>query len=308
MTAQDPDFYTRDLFNAIDKGDFPSWDVKAQIITPDQAEKYPINIFDVTKTLPEIDFPLRSFGKITLNRNPDDFFTEVEQAAFSPTSIVPGWEPSPDPGKWHFRKDAKPLHWQTVHIVLQTRLFAYGNTQRYRLGVNFLQLPINAPIYSFTPLQRDGANDTSKGYGKIPPYLPTSLESKPTLAAQYIQPDHEKWIGTAVNFASELDDKADFEQPRDFWNNVLGGQPGQQAAFVYNVSVHLCNAIKDVRMAAYGKWILDRALGIGGWCGATDMFAKVDPNLAMQIMIATEARAKMDGTAEGGDPSLDRTD
>jgi catalase len=99
MTAQNPDFYTEDLFNAIDSGDFPSWDVKAQIITPDQAEKYPINIFDVTKTLPKTDFPLISFGKITLNRNPDDFFTEVEQAAFSPTSIVPGWEPSPDPGK-----------------------------------------------------------------------------------------------------------------------------------------------------------------------------------------------------------------
>lgn len=98
MTAgMDPDYQTRSLYDDIEKGNFPSWDVYAQIIDPQQAMKYPIDIFDPTKTLPFADFPLRKFGRITLNRNVDNFFAEQEQAAFSPTNVVPGWALSPDP-------------------------------------------------------------------------------------------------------------------------------------------------------------------------------------------------------------------
>lgn len=95
----DPDYMTRSLYEDIEEGKFPSWDVYGQIISPEVAEKYSVNIFDPTKTLPSNDFPYRPFGRIVLNRNVADQFAEVEQAAFSPTNVVPGWALSPDPSK-----------------------------------------------------------------------------------------------------------------------------------------------------------------------------------------------------------------
>lgn len=100
LTGKDPDAFTRDLFDSIALGNYPSWDVFAQIIPPDQAEKYSVdkvNIFDPTKTWPKCDWPLINFGKITLNRNPETEFGEVEQVSFNPTAIVPGWDVSADP-------------------------------------------------------------------------------------------------------------------------------------------------------------------------------------------------------------------
>jgi hypothetical protein len=99
LTGTDPDNSSRDLFDSIANGDFPSWTVYAQIIDPKAAENYTTNIFDATKTISQTDFPLIPFGKITLNQNPVNFFSEVEQVAFSPSDIVPGWQISPDPSK-----------------------------------------------------------------------------------------------------------------------------------------------------------------------------------------------------------------
>jgi catalase len=99
LTGTDPDNSSRDLFESIANGDFPSWTVYAQIIDPKAAENYTTNIFDATKTISQTDFPLIPFGKITLNQNPVNFFSEVEQVAFSPSDIVPGWQISPDPSK-----------------------------------------------------------------------------------------------------------------------------------------------------------------------------------------------------------------
>lgn len=93
----DPNYMTRSLYEDIEAGKFPSWDVYGQIVSPEVAETYPINIFDPTKTLPSKDFPYRSFGRIVLDKNVKDHFAEVEQAAFSPTNVVPGWALSPDP-------------------------------------------------------------------------------------------------------------------------------------------------------------------------------------------------------------------
>lgn len=98
--ATDPDYMTRSLYEDIEASKLPSWDVYAQIISPEVAESYPVNIFDPTKTLPSADFPYRPFGRIVLNENVSDQFAEVEQAAFSPTNVVPGWALSPDPSKF----------------------------------------------------------------------------------------------------------------------------------------------------------------------------------------------------------------
>ncbi|TRX95685.1 hypothetical protein FHL15_003239 [Xylaria flabelliformis] len=251
VAGEDPDYQTRSLFEDIEAGNTPSWDVYAQIIDPKKAANYPINIFDSTKTLPFADFPKRKFGRIVLNRNPDDHFAEVEQSAFSPTNVVPGWALSPDP-------------------ILQTRALAYPDTQRHRLGVNFYQLPINKPEHSFTPLMRDGAA-TFKGLGATPNYFPSSF-SHYDVATQYARPDEEHWLGTVVNYDSQVVD-ADFKQARIFWEKTLAAHSGQQDSFVSNVAGHLKDAIAEVRKVTYA------------------MFTRVNADLGKRIEKATEAAA-----------------
>jgi catalase len=253
LTGTDPDSSSRDLFDSIANGDYPSWTVYAQIIDPQAAENYTTNIFDATKTISQTDYPLIPFGKITLNQNPINFFSEVEQAAFNPAAIIPGWQVSPDPSKSPISPSAPPSSTNlltTTNPVLQVRLFAYGDTQRYRLGVNFNQLPVNRPGYSYNPTKRDGANNIMN-YGSLPNYIPAYNGPKIIPAAQYEQQAaHERWAGTVTDFESQLVD-ADFVQPRATWV-TLGLTPGQQANFVGNVAASLSKAVKPVRSDAYG--------------------------------------------------------
>ncbi|OED51021.1 catalase [Endozoicomonas sp. (ex Bugula neritina AB1)] len=127
----------QDLVDSIARGDFPSWTVKIQVMTEEQAKNYGINPFDLTKVWPHSDFPLMDIGKLELNRNVDNYFAETEQAAFSPSNLVPGVGVSPDK-------------------VLQGRLFAYADAHRYRLGVNHQQIPVNKPQCPVNHYQRDG--------------------------------------------------------------------------------------------------------------------------------------------------------
>ncbi|KAI1812514.1 catA, catalase [Poronia punctata] len=249
VAGQDPDAHTRSLVQDLDAGNTPSWDVYAQIIDPAKAADYSVNIFDATKTLPFEDFPLRKFGRIVLDRNVDDSFAEIEQSAFSPTNLVPGWALTPDP-------------------ILQTRALAYADTQRHRLGTNFIQLPINKPDHSFNPLMRDGAA-TFKGLGAIPNYFPASSFNY-GVATQYAQPDEEHWVGTVVDFESQVVD-ADFRQATIFWEKTLAAEPGQQDNFVSNVATHLQSASKEVREGTYA------------------MFTRVNADLGQRIQTATEA-------------------
>lgn len=128
----------QDLVESIDKGDFPSWTVKVQIMTEEQAQSYHINPFDLTKIWPHADFPLMEIGQLELNRNVDNYFAETEQAAFAPSNLVPGVGASPDK-------------------MLQARLLAYQDAHRYRVGVNHNQLPVNRPRCPVNHYQRDGA-------------------------------------------------------------------------------------------------------------------------------------------------------
>jgi len=126
LAGEDPDWATRDLFNHIAKGGEAAWRVCMQVMPFEQAATYKWNPFDVTKVWPQKDFPLIQFGRMVLNRNPDNYFAETEQSAFSPSHMVPGVEPSPDK-------------------MLQGRLFSYPDTHRHRLGPNYDQIPINCP-------------------------------------------------------------------------------------------------------------------------------------------------------------------
>lgn len=136
--GNDPDFQTRSLYEDIENKNFPSWDVYAQIIDPAKAETYHINIFDATKTFPFHEFPLRKFGKITLNRNLDNFFAEQEQSAFSPTNLVPGWALTPDPSKYFFSVNTKyrilffhNANQSTSHSNPCSRLRRYSKTSSW---------------------------------------------------------------------------------------------------------------------------------------------------------------------------------
>ncbi|MBN8808429.1 MAG: catalase [Sphingomonas sp.] len=156
LQAADNDYHRRDLFEAIDSGAFPEWDLAVQVFDQAFADAQPYDVLDATKLIPEEDVPLRVIGKLTLNRNVDNFFAETEQVAFLPTNIVPGIDFSNDP-------------------LLQGRLFSYMDTQNSRLGTtNFHQIPINAPRCPFGNFQRDGKMQTMVPKGRAN-YEPNSL-------------------------------------------------------------------------------------------------------------------------------------
>jgi catalase len=138
MAAVDTDYHTRDLFEAIERGDHPSWTLRMQIMPFDDAPGYRFNPFDLTKVWPHSDYPLVEVGRLTLDRNPTDYHTEIEQAAFQPNNLVPGTGASPD-------------------RMLLGRLFSYADAHRARLGVNYQQIPVNAPLSPVHSYSKDGA-------------------------------------------------------------------------------------------------------------------------------------------------------
>lgn len=157
IIAEDRESHQRDLCESIDAGDFPKWKVKVQIMTEAEAETTSFNPFDLTKVWPHSEFPLIEIGTMELNRNPENYFAEVEQAAFSPANIVPGIGHSPDK-------------------VLQMRVLSYGDAQRYRVGANHQHLPVNAsrcPVHNY---QRDGAMRFDGNGGGSVNYQPNSFD------------------------------------------------------------------------------------------------------------------------------------
>jgi catalase len=156
MRGKDPDYAQRDLFNAIKEGKFPKWRVSVQIMPEKDAETYHLNPFDLTKVWPHGDYPLHEVGELELNRNPENYFAEVEQAAFEPRNIVPGMGFSPDK-------------------MLQARLISYPDAHRYRLGVNYDSLPVNKPQCPFHTYNKDGAMRFDGNGGPAVNYEPNSF-------------------------------------------------------------------------------------------------------------------------------------
>jgi len=160
VMGQDRESHQKDLHENIAKGNFPRWTMHMQIMPEHEAAKYHINPFDLTKVWPHKDYPLMDVGILELNRNPANYFAEVEQSAFNPANIVPGVGFSPDK-------------------VLQGRLFSYGDTHRYRLGVNHSLLPVNSPRCPYSTAHRDGFMRTGNLGGVagdgFPPYQPDSF-------------------------------------------------------------------------------------------------------------------------------------
>ncbi|KAI0300094.1 catalase [Multifurca ochricompacta] len=233
LAGENPDYGIQKLFEAIENKQYPSWTVYVQTMTPEQAEQFRYN-----------DFPLRPVGKIVLDENPQNYFAEIEQAAFSPSHIVPGIEPSADP-------------------VLQSRLFSYPDTHRHRLGVNYQQLPVNAPVVPVANFQRDGAG-TFVSQGARPNYQSTisslTYRSKPYADTEH---KHELWAGHARAHLHEITE-LDFEQPRNLYTKVLSQSDRE----------HLINNIAEALGAVKSTEIKARQLAI---------FAAVDQGLSDAI-------------------------
>ncbi len=168
LAGTNADYATQDLFYSIDRGDYPKWRLSIQVMTDEQAEAFPYNPFDLTKVWPHGDFPLIEVGVMELNRNPENYFAEVEQAAFSPSHIIPGVSFSPDK-------------------MLQGRIMAYTDAHRYRLGANHESLPVNKPQAPVHTYQRDGFMRHDGNFGGAPNYEPNSFGG-PTQNPAYAEP------------------------------------------------------------------------------------------------------------------------
>ena len=195
MRGKDPDYAQRDLFNAIAKGDFPKWKVSVQIMPEKDAETYHLNPFDLTKVWPHKDYPLQEVGELVLDRNPVNYFAEVEQAAFEPRNIVPGMGYSPDK-------------------MLQARLISYPDAHRYRLGVNYDALPVNRPQCPYHTYHRDGMTRFDENGGKSVNYEPNSFGG-PTQDAKYVE--RPKPVTGTVARHDHRSDSNYYSQPGDLF-------------------------------------------------------------------------------------------
>ncbi|MCH4156079.1 MAG: catalase [Muribaculaceae bacterium] len=197
IVATDRESHQRDLFEAIERKDFPKWTMYFQIMTEEQAKNYKENPFDITKTWSHKEFPLIEVGEMELNRNPENYFADVEQAAFNPSHVVPGIGLSPDK-------------------LLQGRLFAYGDAQRYRLGVNSDQIPVNqahCPVHSY---HRDGLMRVDGNYGGTKGYTPNSYH---VWDAQPEAKEPALALNGAMDRHNPYEDRTDdcFYQPGDLY-------------------------------------------------------------------------------------------
>ena len=225
IKAVDPDHATRDLHKSIEQKEYPSWTLQVQVMPVKDAEKYRFDVFDVTKVWPHGDYPVMEVGQMVLNRNPANYFAEVEQAAFSPGNFVPGIAASPD----------KMLH---------GRLFAYHDAHRYRLGPNYHLLPVNRPkAVKAENYQRDGYMRFDSNGGGAPNYYPNSFGG-PEPDIQASEPPYEvSGKATRQKYTHPNDD---FVQPGNLYRQVMTDQDRDH--LIGNIVTHLCNAKKEIQI------------------------------------------------------------
>ena len=226
LSGSDPDYAIRDLYNSIAEGKFPSWTLYLQVMTFEEAEKHRWNPFDLTKVWPHAEFPLIPVGRIVLNRNPVNYFAEVEQIGFSPAHMVPGIEPSPDK-------------------MLQGRLFSYDDTHRHRIGANYLQLPVNRPSnVKVRNYQRDGPMTLDENQAGAPNYFPNSFQGPKD--RRHMGPSRFHVSGDVARYNSA--DEDNFTQVGHFWSRVLSEE--ERRRLVENIAGHLKDAKEFIQVRA----------------------------------------------------------
>ena len=247
LIGRDRESHQRDLYEAIERGDFPRWELKVQLMTEQEADGYRINPFDLTKVWPHADFPLHDVGVLELNRNPENYFAEVEQSAFNPMNVIDGIGFSPD----------KMLH---------GRLFSYRDAQNYRLGVNHGQIPVNRPRCPFHSYHRDGMMRTDGNNGSAIGYEPNSYgewQDSPEMKEPPL-----KLHGDAYNYNEREYDEDYYSQPGDLFRLM---SPGQQKALFKNTAANMGDSELFIKQRhvrncykadpAYGRGVAE-ALGI----------------------------------------------
>ncbi len=240
IIGKDRESNQRDLFESIDKGDFPRWTFSVQIMPEKDAAKYRFHPFDLTKVWSKKDYPLIEVGVMELNRNPENYFAEVELSAFNPANIVPGIGFSPDK-------------------MLQGRLFSYGDAQRYRLGVNHHQIPVNAPRCPYHSFHRDGSCRVDGNYGSTLHYEPNSFgewRQQPEFAEPPLA-----LSGAADHWDFRKDDDDYYTQPGMLFR-LMG--PEKQALLFANTACDIAKAPDIVKIRHIGNCLkADRAYGEG---------------------------------------------
>jgi catalase len=241
LAGADSDYHMRDLYQAIDRGEYPSWTLKVQIMPFEEAKTYRFNPFDMTKVLPHGDYPLIEVGKMTLDRNPTDNHTEIEQAAFEPSNLVPGIGPSPDK-------------------MLLGRMFSYPDAHRARIGANYNLLPVNAPKSPVHSYSKDGAMRFRNV--SDPVYAPNSKGGPKADTVHYGEPAGWHTDGEMVHAAQTLHaDDDDWGQAGTMVRDVF--DDAARARLVSNIVGHLLDGVTEpVLLRAFEYWRnVDKDLG-----------------------------------------------
>ncbi|WP_296320140.1 catalase [Reyranella sp.] len=267
LGGRDPDFNRRDLWEAIERGDFPEWELGLQIVEPVDEHKFDFDLLDATKLIPEELVPIRKVGKLTLNRNPDNFFAETEQVAFHTGHIVPGIDFTNDP-------------------LLQGRLFSYIDTQLRRVGPNFHELPINRSLRPVDNNQRDGFGRITINPGKVS-YFPNSLGGgcpmhSPTAAGAFrsvaVQEAGAKLRQRSDSFSDH------FSQATMFWNSMSDWEKDHiAAAFAFELNMVVDQGVRHRVM--------------------NELLCNISPQLADMVHGATGIEVAPAGTPEAPTPS-----
>jgi Catalase len=243
MSAEDPDYHRRDLHDAIAHKDSPAWRLEMQIMPFDDAANYRFNPFDLTKVWPHSDYPPVTVGRLVLDRNPENFFAEIEQAAFDPANMVPGIGPSPDK-------------------MLMGRMFSYPDTHRYRIGTNYLQVPVNQPRNEVHSYNKDGAMRYHHS-GNQPVYAPNSY-SGPQADPSIGEPSYAV-SGEIMRSAYTLHaEDNDFGQAGSLYRDVLPATDRDH--LVHNIVTHMGNGVE--------RFIQERSV---------NLWKQVDSNLGARI-------------------------
>jgi catalase len=222
IVGKDRESHQRDLYDAIERADYPKWTLCVQVMPEKDASTVPYNPFDLTKVWPHKDYPLIEVGVMELNRNPENFFAEVEQSAFNPAQVVPGISFSPDK-------------------MLQARLFSYGDAQRYRLGVNHHQIPVNRPRCPVHSYHRDGQMRVDGNYGATLGYEPNSYSEWKE------QPDFSEPPLTIEGSADHWNHRVDedyFSQPGNLFRKMT---PAQQQVLFENTARAMGDAPEEIK-------------------------------------------------------------
>jgi catalase len=225
LAGENPDHATKDLYDAIERGEYPSWTLQMQIMTPEQANDYRFDIFDITKVWPHSDFPPIEVGRLVLNRVPKNYFAEVEQAAFSPGNMVPGIAASPDK-------------------MLQARIFSYHDAHIHRLGPNYHLIPVNSPkAAADKSYQRDGFMRVDDNGGSGPNYWPNSAGG-PAPDPDSLEPPFDVSGQAARQAYAHPND--DFVQAGNLYRDVMKDEDRDH--LIANIAGHLKGAQKRIQL------------------------------------------------------------